>query len=319
MFDLNALKDFVAVIREGGFSAAGRRLGVPKSTVSKRVQDLEVALNVRLIERTTRALRLTPEGSAFYARAQRIVAEAEDAERFLQQQHDAPVGHLRISAPQLFGQIFLGPIAATFAKQYPEATLEIVLNDRRADLIEDGFDAAVRVGPLEDSSLIVRHIADAENILVAAPDMAARFGVKEPEDLVSVPTLVMTQTALGEAVWKFTRDGVARDVTVKPRLALNALVALHEAAVQGAGFAVLPWFLVAKHVKSGQLVQQLPDWKGPVVPVSIVYTSARFLSARLRAFIDALAAAFPDRRLLPAAQPVIISSSPEEAAHRRPV
>lgn len=297
MFDLNALKDFVAVIREGGFSAASRRLGVPKSTISKRVQDLEADLNVRLIERTTRALRLTPEGSAFYVRAQRILAEAEDATRFLQQRHDAPQGHLRIAAPQLFGQIFLGKIAASFCAAYPDVTLEIVLNDRPSDLIEDGFDAAVRVGALEDSSMVARHIADAENIVVGAPQVLRKHVLNDPDDVRLAPTVVMTRSAVGESVWTLLHGDEKREVTFQPTLALNSLVAMHDAVVEGAGVAVLPRFLVADGLASGKLMRALPDWTGPVVPISIVYPSARFLTARLRAFIDVLAMAFPKRSL----------------------
>jgi DNA-binding transcriptional LysR family regulator len=298
MLDLNALRDFVAVIREGSFSGAAHSLGVPKSTISKRVQDLEAALEVRLIERTTRSLRLTAEGTAFHARAIRIVTEAEEAERFLKVHGDEPRGHLRVTATQLFGQIYLGTLAASYRAKHPHATIEIVLVDRLVDLIEEGFDAAIRIGTLADSGLISRTIAEDGNVIVANPATISRYGIpSQPTQLSHLPCVTFQTAATGKAVWRFSKGNIVKDIQIEPVITVNAQMALRDACLAGAGFASLPRFIVAEDIAAGRLVAVLQDWSGANVPISVVYPSARFLNARLRAFIQLLVERFPDRRL----------------------
>lgn len=306
MLDLNALRDFVAVTREGSFTAAARTLGVPKSTVSKRVQDLEATLSTRLLERTTRSLRLTPEGAAFHARAVRIVSEAEEAEASVQAQVQEPQGQLRIASPQLFGQTYLGALAAAYRARHPKVTLEFVLIDRRVDLIEEGFDAAVRVGAQPDSSLIARHLADADQVIVAAPSLFERHTMPgKPEDLAQLPCLAYSRSTASHLTWRLKRSGNGKsstkarsiDVIVDPVVALASPIAIREAAIAGAGVASIPRFIASNDLAIGRLVELLPDWHGATVPVSVVYPSARFLNARLRAFIDLVVSRFPERKL----------------------
>jgi DNA-binding transcriptional LysR family regulator len=305
MLDLNALRDFVAVIREGSFTAAARALGVPKSTVSKRVQDLEATLRTRLIERTTRSLRLTPEGAAFHARATRIVSEADEAEASVQSQTQEPQGHLRVSSPQLFGQTYLGGLAAEYRARHPKVTIEFVLVDRRVDLIEEGFDAAIRIGDLPDSSLIARHVADADQVLVAASSLFDRFKPpKVPGDIAKLPCLAYSRSGTSHVTWELHRRKPSKaallqpvGVIVDPVIVLTSPLALRAAAIAGAGVANIPRFIAAEAIAAGRLVELLPGWHSRTVQISIVYPSSRFLNARLRAFIDLLAASFPDRRL----------------------
>jgi LysR family transcriptional regulator, regulator for bpeEF and oprC len=303
MLDLNALRDFVAVIREGSFTAAARALGVPKSTVSKRVQDLEASLSTRLIERTTRSLRLTPEGAAFHQRAVLIVAEADEAEASVHAQGQEPQGHLRIASPHLFGQTYLGGLAADYRARYPKVTLEFMLADRRVDLIEEGFDAAIRIGDLPSSSLIVRHLADADQVIVAAPSLLDRIKVPvQPAEFTTLPCLVYARGGASQVTWQLERANGGQnakpvDVAIDPVVVLGSPIALREAAIAGAGIVMIPQFIAAAALAAGQLVEVLPDWRGRRIAISIVYPSARFLNARLRAFIELLAARFPGRLL----------------------
>jgi DNA-binding transcriptional LysR family regulator len=297
MLDLVALRDFVTVTREGGFSAASRVLRVPKSTLSKRVQDLEAALGVRLLERTTRRLRLTPEGVAFRARAQRILQEVEDAEAAITAASTNPSGTVRVLAPLLFGQVFLGRAAALCRTRYPDLRLEIAISDRPADLLEEGFDCAIRVGRLADSSLVARPVATSPNQLVASPAvLAAGAPPTRPEDLSRLPAVgFLTSSSLG--TWRLAKGDAAVDLTLTPVISIGSLLAVRDAVLAGAGVAQLPRFLIADDLAAGRLVPVLPDWSGPSVPISIVYPSARFLNARTRAFIDVITGLFPDRTL----------------------
>jgi DNA-binding transcriptional LysR family regulator len=298
MLDLNALRDFVSVIREGGFSAASRALRVPKSTLSKRIQALEAALDSKLIERTTRSLRLTPEGSGFHARALKIIEQTEEAEAFLKDRSETPKGHLRISSPQLFGQLYLGEIAAAYHARYPETTLDIVLADRAVDLIEEGFDAAIRIGPLPDSSLVARVIATAENVVVASAALfSQRDAPTRPEDLASHSILAFGSAGAASPVWRLHKGEEEIVVPITPSITMNSLLTLKQAALTGAGLAMLPRFIVAEDLAAGRLVSVLGDWVGPSAPVSIVYPSSRLLNIRMRAFIDLVVARFPERRL----------------------
>ncbi len=297
MFDVNALRDFIAVIREQSFAGAARSLGTPKSTISKRIQDLETALNTRLIERTTRSLRLTPEGTAFHVRALRIMAEAEEAELLLAVRTQEPTGRLRVSAPVLFGQAFMGGIAATYRARFPKVAIEVVLIDRRVDLIEEGFDCAIRVGQLPDSNFVVRSFAEVDQVVVGTPGLLGGKSLKIPNELSRRPCLAHAVDSVARSTWRLSNGAETVDVSVTPVITISSLVALRDAALAGAGFAYLPGFMVRKDIEAGCLEFALENWTGVSAPISIVYPSARFLSARLRAFIDLIVETFPERKL----------------------
>jgi DNA-binding transcriptional LysR family regulator len=299
MLDFAALRDFAAVVHDGSFTAASRRLGQPKSTISKRVQDLEAQLGVRLLERTTRALRLTSEGAVLHARAIGLLADIDDMLQSASLQSGTPKGHLRISSPQLFGHTRMAAIAATCRQMHPDVTLEIVLGDGRVDLIEDGFDAAIRVGPLPDSTLVARTFAIARNVVVATPDLlAGRLMPQSPSDLATLPVLAFNRTVGGRQTWTLHQpSGQPVEVPVTANITANALTLLRDLCIAGQGIALLPEFVVGDDLAAGRLVRLLPDWAGPDATLSIVYPSGRFMTARLRAFIDVLVAAFPGRSL----------------------
>lgn len=286
--DLSAVRTFRSVAREGSFSNAARVLRIPKSTVSKRVRDLETRLGVRLIERTTRQLRLTAEGEVLLARADRLLSEAEDIRRALSDSGSAPRGHLRIAVSQMFGQLVMGRVGAAFRARHPDITLECVFLDRPPDMLEEGFDGVLRIGPLEDSGHGARRIGEASSVLVAPPGLPGSAGLLVPEDIARFPVVGLTPAHWGSWDFRRTADGAARQVVPVPALSLGSAMAIREAVIQGAGLALLPYLLVGPDLQAGRLIRLLPDWEGNRKEISFVYPSPQSATARLRAFIDLL-------------------------------
>jgi DNA-binding transcriptional LysR family regulator len=295
--DLNALSDFVAVVQGGGISAGARLRGEPKQSVSRRMLALELSLGVRLFERSTRAVRLTAEGQLLHEQASRIVADVEETRRLLADRSAAPAGLLRISAPVLLGQSLLGDVVARTVLAHPQLRIEVVLSDRRVDLIEEGFDAAIRVGPLDDSSLVSRSFASAHSVVVAAPALLARVGKPNaPADLAGLPC-VLFGDGVARATWRLTRGEDHVPVIVKGPVTASSLKLVHDVACGGAGFASLPMLLAQPALNSGALLRALPRWHTGLADLRIVFPSRRLLSPRLRAFIDTLVGAFGNRVL----------------------
>ncbi|MGS4944580.1 LysR substrate-binding domain-containing protein [Meridianimarinicoccus sp. RP-17] len=293
--DLNTLREFSAIAAEGSFAAAARRLGMPKSTISKRIQDLEAALGVRLMDRTTRRLSLTAEGALVLARAERILADAGEIARALSDPDEVAVrGHLRLAVPLLFGQAFIGQIVAASRRLYPDLTLEVVLTDSQPDLIEEGFDAAIRVGHPADGPFVAQRFARSEQVVVATPDLCPE-PLTDPAGLASLPVL-LHGVGLVQG-WHLTRGREDRTVRLVGGLALTSHVALRDAALGGAGAALLPLFLVERDLAEGRLVRVLDGWDGPAADLHVVYPGPQALTARLRAFRDLLLQAFPDGTL----------------------
>ncbi|MCV6596733.1 MAG: LysR family transcriptional regulator [Mangrovicoccus sp.] len=285
--DLNALREFTAVISEGSFAAAARRLNTPKSTVSKRIQDLEAALGTKLIERTTRRLRLTPEGAVVLGRAERILADAEEITEALSKDHSAVRGHLRLATPTLFGQTMLAPVAAQCRALYPELTLECVLQDSLPDLMEEGYDAAIRIGTGHDETLTALPLGNIRRCLVAAPGRLPAT-LESPEDLTDAPTLAQGHGLI--QTWQLSGPEGTKSVRIAATLTMSSPAALRMAALAGAGVALLPIYAVAADLAKGDLVDVLPGWSGLPRPVALVYPGAQALTHRLRAFSDLMAA-----------------------------
>lgn len=284
--DLDALADFLAVIDAGGVTAGARQRGEPKQSVSRRLLALEAHLGVRLFDRSTRALRLTPEGALLRESARRVIADIEETRRALADRSSAPEGLLGISAPVLLGQTVLGEVASRILAAHPKLRLEIVLSDRRVDLIEEGFDAAIRVGTQEDSSLISRVFAHAETVIVASPStLAASKEPVRPADLADRPCIVFGN-AEARPTWTLTDGARTESVTVSGRLTCTSLMLCLDAARAGAGFANIPAFIARPHLESGAIKRVLPTWRSDLAPLRIVYSSKRLMSARLRAFLE---------------------------------
>lgn len=290
---LSGMAVFVRVVEEESFSAAARLLGLSKSSVSKQVAALEDRLGARLLNRTTRRLALTDAGTAFFERAVRILADAEEAEAAVSRLSTAPRGVLRVNAPVSFGVQHLGPLLPAFMDANPELSVDLGLNDRFVDLVEEGFDVAVRIGRLPDSSLIARRLAPVRRLLVASPDYVAAHGAPQrPEDLRDHACLLYSYLLRGDT-WPLTGpDGRTVEVLVTGRLRANNGDVLRSALLGGMGVAYTPSFLVGADLAEGRLVRVLPQWEDTTAAVYAVHPHARLLAPKVRAFVDFLADRF---------------------------
>jgi len=290
---LSAMAVFARVVEEGSFSHAARGLGLSKSAVSKQVGRLEDRLGVRLLNRTTRQLSLTEAGTAFFEHCRQLVTDAEAAESAVTHLAAAPRGTLRVNAPMSFGQLHVAPLLPAFLQAYPELSVEMQLSDRTVDLIEEGFDLAIRIGQLRDSSLIARRLAPMRRVVCAAPAyLDARGRPQHPRELKQHECLIYSYLSSGRE-WRFHGgDGELR-VPVQGRLEINNGDALLAAARQGFGVVMLPTFLAAADVKAGRLEPVLQDWcEGEAGGIHAVFPASRNLSPKVRVFVDFLAHRF---------------------------
>lgn len=284
--DLNELVVFAKVVEAESFIGASRELGMPKSTVSRKVADLEERLGARLLQRTTRRLSLTDVGRAYYQRAARVVAEAAEAEAVVTRMQAAPQGLLRVTTP--LNVEYLAPIVASFLLRYPEVQIEVVGTDRRVDLVQEGFDVAVRAGSLSDSTLVARSLGTIRSYVVASPAFLERHGTpKKPEDLTNFDCLVFGAGA-DRTHWKLFRDGRTLTVTVRARLVVNDFEFLDEAAREGVGIAMIPVHRASPDLRSERLRHVLTQWCSPGFELHAVYPSTRHLSPKVKAFLDHL-------------------------------
>lgn len=289
---LPAMAVFAAVVEEGGFTQGARRLGLSKSAASKQVARLEDRLGARLLVRTTRRVNTTEAGDRFYERCRRIIAEAEAAEAEVGQARDQPNGTLRVSAPVSFGYRRLAKPFAEFLSAYPDVAAVIALNDRKVDLIEEGFDLALRIGDLEDSSLIRRRLCPISLTTAAAPDyLAARGTPAHPGDLKEHDCLGYDYLE-GGAAWSFHGPTGAIRRRFKPRIHANNGDILAAAAIAGHGILHVPTFTVTDALAAGTLLPVLEDWASPDLALYAVYPAGRPLPAKTRVFIDFLAGHF---------------------------
>ncbi len=287
------LDNFVRIVEAGGISAAAERLGVAKSAVSRRLKELEEHLGVELFHRTTRRMSLTETGRSFYHQAVRILQDLLEAELAASQQHAVLKGGLRVALPLSFGLLHLGPAVNEFLKQHPQIEFDLDFNDRQVDLIEEGFDLAVRIARLADSSLIARRIAPVQLVLCAGPQYLERKGVPAvPADLAAHDCLVYNLEP-GFACWDFY-DADERHYRVKVRPCLKAGngAYLRDAAVEGFGIALLPSFLAYRQIEAGDLVVLLPQYRCIRLYAYALYPQTRHLSQRVRAFVDFLVQRF---------------------------
>jgi DNA-binding transcriptional LysR family regulator len=288
--DLNEILVFARVVQTGSFSEAARMLDMPKSTVSRRISELEERIGARLLQRTTRKLGLTDVGRLYFEYAARIVAEAEQAEQAITQLQSAPRGLLRVSMPLSFAHF--GPVLAEFLQKYPDVQVEVICTDRPVDLIEENFDVALRAGHLADSSLVARQLGILKRVLVAAPAYCAKHGApKTPAELAQHACISFGAGATPN-VWTLFSDDGRVEVRVTPRVVVNDLEMARNVAVAGLGIASLSEFVCRDDLREGRLQVVLPDWCSTSVPLQAVYPTARHMSPKLAAFLDHLRARF---------------------------
>ena len=298
MLDIEALESIVAVARAGSISAAARVMGQPKQSVSRRLLVLEAQLGVRLLERTTRALHLTAEGHALCDRAERILADLAETQQVIAERAHEPEGPLRVSGPILLGQTLLGAVVADYCRRYPKVDLDIELSDRKVDLVEEGIDVAIRVGPVLDTSLIARLLATSEQILVASPGYLASYGTPvEPADLRN-HSAVVAPTRAPVPDWLLERGRQRVATSARKCCRASSLKLAVDIVAAGTGIAMVPAFLSSAAIQRGDLVRVLPDWHGGVSEINVVHLSRRLVAPRLRVFIDVLVEKFPNRSLI---------------------
>ncbi len=290
---LAAMQAFARVAETRSFSEAARRLRVSKSVLSRQVAALEAELGVRLFHRTTRALTPTEIGQAYYTRVSRILADIEETEQSIGHLQGAPRGRLKINAPMSFGYSHLAPALPDFLSANPEVEVDLVMNDRTVDLIEEGFDVAVRIGRLADSSLVAKRIAPMRLAVCASPGYLAERGTPAtPADLKNHCCLLYSNDSAPEE-WRFTTpEGAAWPVTVKGRLCANNGDALRHAALKGVGVVRLPSFIIGQDLQAGALVSLLSDYIIQDSALYAIYPEARHLSPKVRAFVDFLGQRF---------------------------
>ncbi len=286
MLDLNDMAIFAKVVDRGGFSAAGRALGLPKSNISRHLSRLENRLGVRLLERTTRMVRVTEIGDIYYRHCKRILDEVELAEQSVSRLLEKPRGHLRISASVTTGQHLLGPLTAAFMARHPEVRVELCLTNRKVDVIEEGLDLAIRIGRLEDSSLIAKRLGASGFRLCASPGyLAARNTPASPDGLVEHDCLIMPDLKTSSQ-WRLVGPSGTRTVSIKPRAIVNDFTTLRQIVLDGGGIAILPTYMCAELERDGQIVRVLPEWSLPAVEFHALYPSHRGATPKVRAFLE---------------------------------
>jgi DNA-binding transcriptional LysR family regulator len=285
---LNGIEVFLKVAKVGSFSEAANQLGLSKAMVSKHITNLENTLNVRLLNRTTRQISMTEAGISYRDRIREIMNDMTETELSIAQLSSEPQGTLRIMAPTSFGSFHLARAIADYRKIYTQVGIEIILTEREPDIIEDGLDMVIRVGILEDSSLVARKIADARMVVCASPEYLQEYGVPNtPNDLLEHNCLIYSgRQPMGE--WRFTVNGKIKKLRVKGDVRSNVGDALRIAAIQGCGLVQLPTYMMGLDIKHGWLTALLQDYDPPARPIHAIYLHRRHLSAKVRTFVEFL-------------------------------
>ncbi len=286
---LTAMRVFVRVVDEQSFTAAAASLDMPRSSVSRQLAALEEHLGARLLNRSTRTMAVTEVGRAYYERCVRILSDVDEAERAITSLQTSPRGTLRISAPLSFGQSFLGAPVARFLSRYPDVEVQMMLNDRVVDLVDEGFDLAIRIGTLPDSALIARKIGSADSVLCAAPSYVEEHGA--PASFGDLRDHECLRYAFQTMGWR-TADG--EHVAVHGRMLANNGELLLQAAIAGHGILLSPLFIAGPALRRGDLVQLLPDVPFTQAGIYAVYPHSRHLSAKVRSFVDFVLEDFAD-------------------------
>jgi len=290
---LDSLSDmsvFVQVVDAGSFTVASEKLGMSKSVVSKYVSRLEDRLGARLLNRTTRKLSLTEAGRGFYERSQRILEEINEAEAEVTRLQDHPRGRLRINAPMSFGILHIAPALPDFIAQFPQISVDMNLDDRKLDVIEEGFDVSVRIAELPDSSLVAKRLGPCRHLVVASPAYLDRHGTPtSPDDLGKHKILTFSYQE-STYLWHFlSRDNQIISTAVEGTVQTNNSLAIREALLGGLGIARIPTFVVGRDIQEGRLTPLLVDYKILEMSIYLVYPVRRHLSPKVRAFVDFMA------------------------------
>jgi DNA-binding transcriptional LysR family regulator len=285
---LHAMRLLIEVSDSGSFSRAAQKLNVPLSTLSRKITDLEDHVGTKFLVRTTRKIALTEAGKAYLNSCREILEQVDAAEQAAAGTFANPKGALAMTSPVMFGQRLVIPIVQEFLERYAQITLDLVLSDRNADLVQDGFDLAVRIGQLPDSSMSAARLGATRRIICVSPAVLAKHGMpRRPEDLAYLPC-VAHDFQVSTTSWSFRGEGKKADlrVPVSPRLSVSTAEGVLEAAIQGAGFARLFCYQAADALRHGQLRVVLPEFEREPSPVNFLHVSGRAVPAKVRSFLD---------------------------------
>ncbi|SEM53493.1 DNA-binding transcriptional regulator, LysR family [Variovorax sp. YR750] len=289
---LSAMQAFVAVVEAGSFVGAADELGVSKTSISRLVVDLESHLGARLLQRTTRRVRPTEAGERFFARASLLLSDLEEAESEVTWATIAPSGLLRVSVPLSFGQRYLAPLFPLYREQYPDVQLEVSLTDHVVDLVNEGFDLAIRGAWQHRETYVARHLAPVRVVICASPAYVAKHGVPQsPEALTGHNCLTKISSATSE-IWTISQAGDTVSIPVRGSMRADSDDVLVTAALAGEGVVVMPTFMVGDDIAQGNLVPLLLDWQYRPLTLMAVYPTRRYLSAKVRTFVEFMQKAF---------------------------
>lgn len=295
MENLTDIAVFVQVVDSGSFTAAAERLELTRSVISKYVSRLEDRLKVRLLNRTTRRLSLTEAGQIFYERSQHGLGEIEAAKAEVAKLQATPRGRLKINAPMSFGILHIAPALAEFQLQNPEVQLDMNLDDRQIDLVEQGHDVAIRIAELPDSSMVATRLAPCHHVVCASSDYIERYGAPRTPDDLRRHNILSYRYQDSPNEWRFlSPDGRYSSVPVTGSIEMNNSLALRQAVLGGAGIMLTPTFIVGEDIAAGRLVKLLPEYRAKEVTIYAVYTGRRHLTPKVRAFIDYMKKRFSD-------------------------
>lgn len=291
---LDLMQTFIRIIEAGSLSAAAVQLRTTQPTISRRLKALEQAMGVHLLQRSTHSIKLTVDGERFLAMSRELIERWQAMQAELNEGRHTPRGRLRVVAPHALGQDQLIQPLAEYLRRYPDVSVEWRLSDRMPDFAAEDVDCALRVGRVDDPSVIAVAIADIPRIVVASPMLTAGAVPQTPEELAALPWLALNTFYDREVRLRRTGDGLERVVHITPRLATDSLYALRRAALEGVGAGIVSAWLVKADLDSGSLLHIAPEWRAAALPVNLVYPASRLQPPRLRAFIDLVRQAKPD-------------------------
>lgn len=295
-YDINSLMIFAAVVEEKGFTRAANRLSLPRSTISRKVADLERSLGVLLLNRTTRSVTPTEAGMALHAVCSRIEHDLSSVEAVVGSHLEQPRGVLRVSIPDTPGGLFLGKWLATFQASYPHIRLEVQVTDRVLNMVDERLDAAIRVGPLNDSGLVAQRLAVTERWVCASPELCQSLGgpLSDPAELRTFPAVAFSGGLGQGGAWLLhnSEGDSARLDGLTWRSSVNDMATLVGMVQAGLGLGLIPGFVARPHLDAGTLVNVLPGWSGPEATFYLVYADRELMPAKLRVFVDFMRAQF---------------------------
>ncbi|AOX21309.1 LysR family transcriptional regulator [Kozakia baliensis] len=285
---IDLFRIFARVVETASFTRAADTLKMPRSTISTAIQELEARVGTRLLTRTTRSVSVTPDGAAFYDHCVRLVSDVEEAEALFRRDEIGPQGVLRVNLPGRIGRLIIAPALPTFLERYPAVDIELGMTDRAVNLVEDGIDCVLRVGPLQDSGLIGRKIGDLALINVASPAYLTQHGVPEyPAKLRHHHVVRYASPSTGRVEdWEWVENGEVRTMAVSGRVTVNSAEASIACCLAGLGLIQIPAYDVRHHLSAGELVEIMPEWRAESLPMTILYPHRKHLSRRLQAFIE---------------------------------